>query len=154
MQLRSGRSIPYKNKDNNKNKIIQKERPQEVENKMTDAGRSLVALLQKYVNYFLEIDKKYSNKNSPSEIKERFLEKTRIVIEMFSIGNENFDILTHEVSKTSSVMENRAIKFIIDLEEQKKNYRLRGKNYSLVNNTICELYLFLNNMKKNRKENM
>jgi len=148
MQLRSGRSINYK-KNHLENKISKPNYP--VLEQTTNTGTALINLLQKYVNYVEDIEKKNMDR------KRCVLEKSQILIELFSIANDNFDILTNEIiepQKLIFTMEKKAEELIYKLEEMKKLYHLRGSDHSLMNYTIIELYLFLKNVKKYRKENV
>lgn len=164
MQLRSGRHL------NTEEQLSYKKIEKTVDENMeiikpTERGRVVMNLISKYLNYFKDTRKKYilkfeENPNNCTDTikfgKEYVVEMARIIIELYAIINENFDVMTNELKNPTNLIntcESKANELIKELEKRIsiERHRYRGHDLSLVNNCIIEMYLFLGNVNKYRK---
>jgi hypothetical protein len=108
----------------------------------------IVNLLKKYVDYIQENKNKYYVRGGTLKQEKIYvLEMCRVLLELYSIVNEYFDIIIglgtmSEVYKTGKFAEItylKAIEFIDTLYTYRGNQRYTGKDLSLIKNCICEM---------------
>jgi hypothetical protein len=151
MTLRSGRVIGGGVRDGGKYIYVKAMPEKAMPEKAANDKTGVIRILQNYLDTFEKIKAIYmiKNVNNKSQVRVYYVEMMRVIIEMYSIMNENFDYL---VSKSRDsflrISQEKAIEFVSNLNESTNRALYRGRDLALYRNCIAELNDYIDNVNR------